>query len=222
MTSSFSEGVRRRSGVACARAAVPLLLAAALGAGCREEPVDVTEATFFRPNGNDRGDPPACQTFDGQPLGQVETYVVQVYEIEDRSQVAASPSRLDCQHCLQNPSWCHPQAPSCVCGPKAWATPDVLPEALMGTRIQGLDGDYLYCVRVLALSAGRLSSGDSPTSCACQPDWTDPSFQESNTRICALSAPRNTGPLGFQLEVRCPSDSNFRGCLASPTTSTTN
>jgi hypothetical protein len=182
--------------------AVAVLLWVAVSVGCRDQPHDETVAEFTRFEGN------SCTGVSGHPIGNMDLYVVQVFEVEDAMKIGTS--RGDCQHCVANPELCHLEKQLCRCGGPVAASPDFLQQAMDGTRIEGIDNTYAYCLRVLAVERGVIAAGSVQT-CECDPDWTAPMFLTQATRLCALSSPRGTGPLDFQLDVRCPGDIDRNG-----------
>jgi hypothetical protein len=187
--------------------ALAALLCMAASVGCRDQPHDDTLAEFTRFENN------SCTGVGGRSIGNMDLYVVEVYEVEDAMKIGTS--RNDCQRCVADPELCHLEKQSCRCAGPVAASPALLQQQMDGMRIEGIDNTYAYCLRVMAVDRGVLAAA-SPQACECDPNWTAPTFLSQRTRLCALSSPRGTGPLDFQLDVRCPGDTDwnpFNECL---------
>jgi hypothetical protein len=165
---------------------------------CRAQPSDETAAVVARSSGT------ACLDRGGAPPGNMDTYVVQLYEVEDATAIA--PTAAECLRCIASPALCALEAESCRCGTPTPTSVEDLHKELTGTRLGGIDSGYAYCMRVIALERGDRADAGAESACACDPGWTAALFLAQRGRLCGVSAPRGAGPLPFQLDVRCPGD----------------
>jgi hypothetical protein len=219
MTSSFTEIFDTSA----------LLLAALLlaGTGCERVNTDETSATFTRisapctgesgagnggGNNNGNGWNGTGSTTPGTPPS-MDTYIIQSFELLNPTNLAQDPS--DCEKCVSNPGACRLEKEICLCGTATPTDPTQLRSLLVGTRIDNIDYDSLYCLQVLAIETDDLRSAQ-PATCACDPSWTTPAVLSQEARLCAISAPRGTGALDFRLAVQCRSDDTaFTDCLGT-------
>jgi hypothetical protein len=177
-----------------------MMAAVALG-GCHGQPVQVTEASFTH-----RG---ICEGPGGASVGNMDGYIVQMYEFNDPA--AANPQdRSSCARCVASPDVCHLERETCLCGNDTPATDVNLATSLRGFGLEGIDANYPYCLRVIALDLGTLalsSDAASDSLCSCDATWTTADFLTSSAQLCATTtAPFSAGPLQFMLNVVCPGD----------------
>jgi hypothetical protein len=189
--------------------AAGLVAVAALGGlACRKQPIFETVAGFNR--NNDAG----CFDPNGQSLGSMDTYVVEMYEVTDPALTTPGAQQRPsaCQECLAGAgngpdAGCHYEKRFCACSAETPATPENLHETIVkaGGRFTGLDNNDFYCIRIIAAFKGTV--GDRQTSvCTCEPEWTNPGWLEENGRMCAMSQQLPIGAQVYQLEIKCPSD----------------
>lgn len=192
---SWSPRVRWALGVLVA-------LVAVVQAGCRQVPLDDSKAEFIRPNPRD------CTGPDGAAVDDMDTYIVEVYDVLPMALSPQNDTNMDCQRCLQNPGTCsaleHPRI--CSCGGATPATFENLGQQMVHTRVPSLDTDDIYCMRVLAVKRGVGPSSSPAEPCTCSPLWYDSSFLMTNAQLCAIGPPRPVGPQLIELDVLCPGD----------------
>jgi len=185
-----------------------LVALATLGAGaCRKQPIFVTEAEFTR--NNDAG----CFDPNGGPLGSMDTYIVEMYEVFDPNLTNpnARQTQAACQSCIASIDGgmpgCRPEKKFCICSQAMPADPDSLHAAITsaGARFTGLDNNDFYCIRVMAGFSGAVGRSASNV-CTCDPEWTMSWWLEQNGRMCAVSQQLPIGAQFYQLEIKCPND----------------
>src|SRR5688500_1052540 len=138
MTSFFGERMSLVPPVA-----LTLALALALaGAGCREQPTETTSVELTR----DPDQP--CVGPMGGALRPMDTYVLQLYWVIDPT--GSPEERPDCQRCVRDPQLCQLDRQHCRCGGETVTSPDELGHMVSGSRIEDVDADALYCLRVIA------------------------------------------------------------------------
>jgi hypothetical protein len=225
MTSSSSE--QHLDGRRPARAGAVGLLATIVAAGgaCRQPDVIDTTAEFVRPS--DTGGFNTCTGPNNGPLGRMDTYVVELYDVEATG--SAGDTAMDCQRCIGTTGDCVMRhAPMCACGSSIPADWQSLGPQLQGTRIEGLDQTDIYCMRVIAIDRGATTEPGPTEPCVCDPKYMTTDFLASQARLCALGPPRPVSPLRISLEVRCEGDvapppgtrnrntASFQDCITPP------
>lgn len=173
--------------------ALAMILLVAMSASCAVEQTFVTPVEFQFALTCTRG---------GAPV-QMSTYVVELYEVTANSEAVG----FQCQHCLTTGE-CRLLDRQCRCGALEPASTPALEAALAGLEFSDVDDVAVYCVRVVALTTSDSSAGDA-AACACDPQWTDPSFLMSEGGICGRSRPSSIGRSGNPIRfarLLCPDD----------------
>jgi hypothetical protein len=183
-------------------------LAAVLLGGCRNQPVEETAVMFQRQPQN--GEQPACTGVAGAPAGSMDAYIIEVWEFDDPSIISATPRIADCERCIASPASCHLEQRVCHCDKSSQVTAEGLATSLQGVRVPNVDSEYLYCMRVIAIDRGSLTASPQSDCGGCDPEWITQPFLTASARMCSVSVPRGTGPLGVPVTVICPGDSNGR------------
>jgi hypothetical protein len=176
-------------------------------AGCRQQPFDETKVDFIR----------NAQT-ECNPQGvTMDTYIVEMYEVKDealRNQAISSPQKptsLDCDQCIADPARCSLEVRLCRCSSEMPATPENLKSGVAGARLSSLERNDFYCLRVLGVRRDTVG-GAAPTPCSenCDQIWKSLSLGDE-AQVCAISQPLDVGGQNFEMNVKCPSDTEFTG-----------
>jgi hypothetical protein len=186
-----------------------------LGGACTRIKVEDSAAEFTRTSDKPCGDATEMQ-LSGDPQAAtrtMDTYVVQIMELSDVADAGRDPNA--CAECAATGQGCKVALQQCYCGGPTTASPAQLKLMMSGTRLGALDYGDLYCLRVMAIDRSSLQ-GDPPRSCDCSDKWIPPDLSPNVARLCAVSAPYSAGPLGFLLDLQCPSDGqSFSACIGA-------
>jgi hypothetical protein len=227
MTSSSSDHTSESLRPPALAGAVGLLATVvAAGGACRQPDVIDTTAEFVRPS--DTGGFNTCTGPNNGPLGRMDTYVVELYDVET---TGLGETAMDCQTCIGTAGDCVMRhQPMCTCGSSIPADWQSLGPQLQGTRIEGLDQTDIYCMRVIAIDRGATTEPGPTEPCVCDPKYMTSDFLSTQARLCALGPPRPVSPLRISLEVRCEGDvlpppgsggrnrniASFQDCITPP------
>ena len=209
MRSCFTRGRRwARFGLLASFAAL------VAGGSCTQVQVEETQAIFANstcrsdnagggnPGGGNNNNNGGGAT-QSLPAGQMDTYIVQIFELNDGESTAQS----SCDTCLATRSNCFFETASCVCGAPVDVSPAVLPQVLQDVRVP-VPAKYnsLYCLRVMAV---QRAADSQPEQCQCDSAWEAP----SKVRLCSLSKPYAASSFPVSLTVQCPDNRSFSTCL---------
>jgi hypothetical protein len=199
-----------------------LVVLAAMGA-CRSQPIATTSVEYIR-QVSSSGEIAPCRSVTGGDPGKMDSYMVEVWEYNDTASgladggvLASSSNTIECQRCIApNSGLCHLERQRiCRCGPRMNVDPNQLGPSLAGLRVEGIDANYAYCLRAIAIDSGTISSSDpgpdADTDCNCDDEWSMALFLIDSARMCAMSERAAAGPVGFEMYITCPGDGvNFR------------
>jgi len=195
------------------RRAIPTLAALAMACGltaCTEVHVEETPVTWTTAVcGSNNGGGRNGGGSSSQPSTAVmDTYMVQIFELNDPSVVAGG---TECQTCIATRQNCFIEQSACVCGDPTAVDSDHMQQMLQGVRV-GLPQSYKsqYCMRVMAVE--RASQSES-TSCECDSTWEQP----ARVRLCALSSPYAASSVPVEMAVQCSLNTDkFSSCVNPP------
>jgi hypothetical protein len=192
-------------------------------AACRSQPVETTSVEYIRQTLSD-GEIAPCRSATGSDPGMMDSYMVEIWEYNDNASslseggiLASSSNTSECQRCIASSDVCHLERQRiCRCGPRMHVDPAQLGPSLAGLRVEGIDANYAYCLRAIAIDSGSLGSSappapDADTDCDCDDEWSMTPFLMDSARLCAMSERAAAGPVGFEMYITCPGDGvNFR------------